>query len=49
MLEAVTLYTAPSTFSWWAGQFLDENCTVIISTFVNKRLGYYGSSNLKVI
>jgi hypothetical protein len=49
MLEAVTLYTAPSTFSWWAGQFLSQNCTVIISSFVHNRLGYHGDSNLKVI
>lgn len=49
MLEAVTLYTAPSTFSWWAGQFLSKECTVIISNFVNRRLGYHGNSNLKVI
>lgn len=49
MLQAKTLYCAPSTFSWWAAHTLPEDCRVVVPSFLNELLGFYVECNIEII
>ena len=46
---ASDLYVAPSTFSWWAAQTINNAGTVNMPRKLFDKLGYYGNANLNLI
>ncbi|THD67743.1 hypothetical protein E7Z59_08800 [Robertkochia marina] len=46
LLQATTLYTAPSTFSWWAGNLSKNAEQVYMPEGIYKKLGFYGDPSV---